>query len=141
MAMDGATATRKNLASRAGVSVAVANTMSGADLEFLAQKNDAGGITAKSGADIFLEGAARPSITSMGEPSYAAAGSKATRIFGEGFTGATGVTFGGTAGTAFSVVSDKVIAVTTPAKSAGTYDVVVAHPAGNATLTNGAVFA
>lgn len=65
------------------------------------------------------------------------AGGRVVQIIGVGFTGATGVTFGGTAGTSFSVVSDQLIEVTTPAKAAGAYDVVVQHPNGNSTITSG----
>ncbi|MDH3457149.1 MAG: IPT/TIG domain-containing protein [Gemmatimonadota bacterium] len=41
------------------------------------------------------------------------------------------------AGTVFSVVNATTINVTTPAGAAGQVDVVVQHPGGNATLTNG----
>ena len=57
-------------------------------------------------------------------------------ITGTGFTGATGVTFGGGSGTSFSVVNATTINVTTPA-GAGQIDVVVQHPGGDATLSNG----
>lgn len=137
---DGATSTQRDLASAAGITPAAAVAKSGADLEYLRMKREAGDATALTGADLTQRGAVRAEIYGTGESTYAAAGSKVTRIFGRNFTGATGVTFGGTAGTAFSVLSDEVIQVTTPAKGAGTYDVVVAHPDGNATLTNGVVF-
>jgi hypothetical protein len=71
----------------------------------------------------------------------AAAGGTAVVITGTYLTGATGVTFGGTAGTAFSVVNATTIHVTTPAKSAGAYNVVIAHPRGNLTVTNGFTYA
>lgn len=64
-----------------------------------------------------------------------AAGGTVVIVEGDNFTGATSVTFGGTAGTAFSVTDDNHIKVTTPAKTAGTYDVVVVKAAGNATGT------
>jgi hypothetical protein len=65
------------------------------------------------------------------------AGGTVMRVYGDNFTGATSVTFGGTAGTAFSVVDDNTIQVTSPAKTAGSYDVVVVKAAGNATLVSG----
>ena len=77
------------------------------------------------------------SVTEIQPDSGVAAGGTVLEISGTGLTGATGVTFGGTAGTAFSVVDSKNIAVTTPAKAAGTYDVVVLHPGGNKTITGG----
>lgn len=138
---DGATSTQRDLASRAGITPAAAVLKSGADLELAVATREAGGATALTGADLKQRGAVRPEIYAAGASSYAAAGSEVTRIVGRNFTGATGVTFGGTAGTSFSVVSDEVIQVTTPAKSADTYDVVVAHPEGDATLVDGAVFA
>lgn len=66
-----------------------------------------------------------------------AAGGEVVLVDGDNLTGATSVTFGGTAGTAFTVVDDNTIRVTTPAKAAGTYDVVVVKGAGNGTLTAG----
>jgi hypothetical protein len=68
-----------------------------------------------------------------------AAGGTALVIEGDNFTGATGVTFGGTAGTSFSVADDNKILVTTPAKTAGTYDVVVQKVAGGNVTKTGAV--
>lgn len=70
-----------------------------------------------------------------------AAGGTVVIVKGDNFIGATGVTFGGTAGTNFSVVDADTIKVTTPAKAAGTYDVVVTKGAGNGTLVAGAKFA
>lgn len=138
---DGATSTQLALASRAGITPAAAILKSGADLEYLAKTREAGGATVLTGADLEQRGAVRAEIYATGKSSYATAGSEVTRIIGRNFTGATAVSFGGTAGTSFSVISDEVIQVTTPAKAAATYDVVVAHPDGNATLTAGAVFA
>ena len=51
------------------------------------------------------------------------------------------MTFGGTEGTAFSVVNAKTIEVTAPAKTAGTYDVVVQNPAGDKTQTGAVTYA
>ena len=69
-----------------------------------------------------------------------AAGGSVVYVDGDNFTGATGVTFGGSAGTSFSVVNDNTIKVTTPAKTAGSYDVVVTKAAGNSTLTGAVTF-
>lgn len=69
-----------------------------------------------------------------------AAGGEVVLIDGDNLTGATSVTFGGTAGTAFSVLNDNTIQVTTPAKAAGSYDVVVVKGAGNGTLTAGVTY-
>ncbi len=66
-----------------------------------------------------------------------AAGGTVVTISGSNLDGVTGVTFGGTAGTAFSVVDRNTVRVTTPAKAAGAYDVVLADDGGNITKTNG----
>lgn len=66
-----------------------------------------------------------------------AAGGTVVSIFGDGLTGATGLTFGGDAGTAFAVVNDNEVKATTPVHAAGAVDVVVLHPGGNYTLTDG----
>lgn len=69
-----------------------------------------------------------------------AAGGTNVTITGTDFSGAEGVTFGGTAATNFKVVSNTRITCTTPAKTAGTYNVVVQDDAGDATKTNGFVY-
>lgn len=66
-----------------------------------------------------------------------AAGGTVVFIDGTDFAGAEGVTFGGTAGTAFQVISNTRIKVTTPAKTAGPYAVVVKDDAGDVTKANG----
>ena len=68
------------------------------------------------------------------------AGGQVVLVNGDNLTGATSVTFGGTAGTVFSVVDDNTIRVTTPAKAAGSYDVVVVKGAGNGTLSAGVTY-
>lgn len=68
-----------------------------------------------------------------------AAGGTALFVYGDNFTGATGVTFGGTAGTVFSVVDDNTIRVTSPAKTAGAYAVVVTKGVGNSNSLANAV--
>lgn len=66
-----------------------------------------------------------------------AAGGTPVVITGTNFSGAVGVTFGGTAATAFKVVSNTKITCTTPAKTAGAYNVVVTDDSGAVTKTNG----
>lgn len=142
--LDGATTVREELRRDANVTHAVAQTQSGADLEFAKFQRFSGGVKG-SGADVD-QADAKCFVVACGESTYAAAGGKVTRIIGQGFqagpsgNAATAVQFGGTPGTAFSIVNDKVIQVTTPAKGAGTYDLVVVHADGNFTLVNGVVF-
>lgn len=69
------------------------------------------------------------------------AGGTPVVIKGTNLAGAEGVTFGGTAGTAFQVISNTEIHVTTPAKSAGAYAVVVKDDAGDVTKANGFTYA
>ena len=82
----------------------------------------------------------RTADVSANVKSLPAAGGTVVLIDGDNFTGATSVTFGGTAGTAFSVVNDDTIQVTAPAKTAGSYDVVVVKAAGNATGTGAVTY-
>ena len=70
-----------------------------------------------------------------------AAGGTVVTITGTNLAGVEGVTFGGTAGTALVVVSETQLRVTTPAKTAGAYDVVVKDDAGDVTETNGYTYA
>lgn len=70
-----------------------------------------------------------------------AAGGTALVVYGDNFTAATGVTFGGTSGTSFSAVDDNTIHVTSPAKAAGAYAVVVTKGVGNSnSLANGVTY-
>jgi hypothetical protein len=69
------------------------------------------------------------------------AGGTVVTIDGDNFTGVTAVTFGGTAGTAFSVVDDNTIKVTTPAKAAAAYDVVLDKGSTDTTVTGGFTYA
>ena len=74
--------------------------------------------------------------------SLKAAGGEVVHLSGLNLTGVTGVTFGGTAGTALDVTkaADGVILVTSPAKAAGTYDIVVTDAVGSFTIVGGAVY-
>lgn len=76
-------------------------------------------------------------ITTVVPATGLAAGGTVVTINGTDFGGAEGVTFGGTAGTAFKRISNTRVQVTTPAKTAGAYNVVVKDDAGDVTKTNG----
>lgn len=65
-----------------------------------------------------------------GSTTLATAGGKAIEILGVNFTGATAVTFGGVAATNFVVADDTHIEAVYPAKTAGTYPVIVTTPGG-----------
>lgn len=66
-----------------------------------------------------------------------AAGGTVVTITGTNLAGSEGVTFGGTPGTAFKVISNTQVQVTTPAKTAGAYNVVVKDDSGDVTKTSG----
>lgn len=78
-----------------------------------------------------------PTISTVFPATGAAAGGTVVTVTGTGFTPATTVTFGGTAGTAVSVKNLTTLTVTTPAKTAGAYNVVATTVGGVATKTNG----
>jgi hypothetical protein len=77
------------------------------------------------------------SVSAITPATGPAAGGTVVRISGSNLAGAAGVTFGGTAGTAFSLLNDGRLQVTTPAKTAGAYNVVVTDDNGDLTVTNG----
>lgn len=58
-------------------------------------------------------------------------------LSGSNFTGTTGVTIGGTACTSVVVVNGSTVTCVTPAKAAGTYDVILTTPEGSDTLAGG----
>jgi primosomal replication protein N len=93
----------------------------------------AGGNATLPGGFTYL---AAPTVTEVVPAIGPQTGGTAVEVRGTDFTGSTGVTFGGLAGTAFSVQNQTRINVTTPA-GVGQVDVVVQHPGGDATLTNG----
>jgi IPT/TIG domain len=72
-----------------------------------------------------------PLLTGLAPNNGGVAGATAVVITGAGFTGATAVTFGGTAATAIVVVDNNTITCSSPAKTAGTYDVIVTTPKGS----------
>lgn len=69
-----------------------------------------------------------------------AAGGSQIVINGEHFTGTTNVTVGGTAVTAFTVLSDSTIVATVPAKTAGSYPLVVTNATGASTTGGNLVY-
>jgi hypothetical protein len=77
-----------------------------------------------------------PVVTGLTPTGVATAGGKPVVVTGINFTGATGVTVGGTAVTTFTVIDSRTVLIVSPAKSAGTYDVVVTT-AGGASPTTG----
>ena len=83
-----------------------------------------------------------PAITSLSYPGSATAvdpaGGETITITGTGFVSGASVTVGGTAAPAVSFVSATTLTITTPAKVAGDYDVVVTNiDTGSATFING----
>jgi hypothetical protein len=83
-----------------------------------------------------------PAITSLSYPGSATAadtaGGETITITGTGFVTGVTVTVGGTAAPAVSFVSATTLTITTPAKAAGDYDVVVTNTdTGSATFING----
>ena len=71
-----------------------------------------------------------PTLTSLTPATGSTAGGTIVTLTGTNFTGATGVTFGGTAATVFNVVNATTITCTTPARSAGSVNVLVTTPGG-----------
>jgi hypothetical protein len=73
-----------------------------------------------------------PNVLSVTPATGLAAGGTAVTIRGSSFTGTTGsgVKFGPTAATSVVVVNDGTITCTSPAKTAGAYDVTVTTPNG-----------
>ncbi len=81
-------------------------------------------------------GAPLPTLSACSISTDTTSGGTPFTLTGTGLSGATGVTIGGTACTSVVVVSSTSITAVTPAKAAGTYDVVVTTPGGTATLVN-----
>ncbi|MGH7027797.1 putative Ig domain-containing protein [Brevundimonas sp.] len=71
-----------------------------------------------------------PTVTSISPASGPSSGGGAVTITGTNFTGATAVTFGATAAASFTVNSATSITATSPANSAGTYDITVTTAGG-----------
>lgn len=79
-------------------------------------------------------------VTSISPAAGPAAGGTVVTITGTNLAGVEGVTFGGTAGTSLQRISSTQVKITTPAKTAGTYNVVTQDDAGDVTTTNGFVY-
>ena len=71
-----------------------------------------------------------PAIGTLSPTSVAPAGGAMVQVAGSSFTGATAVTVGGTAATSFTVIDDPSLVFVAPAKTAGTYPVVVTNGVG-----------
>ncbi|WP_280389798.1 IPT/TIG domain-containing protein [Nocardia wallacei] len=79
----------------------------------------------------FTATASVPTIAShMPAGTLAAAGGESVVLLGQHFTGTTAVTVGGTAAGDFTIVNDTTLAITTPAKTAGSHNVVVTNATG-----------
>lgn len=79
-------------------------------------------------------GSVVPTIASVSPTTVGTAGGDLIVITGNQFTGTTGVTLGGTACTHVTVLSDGKIVCNTPAKTAGSYALVVTNGAGASTV-------
>ncbi|MFF5228450.1 phage tail tube protein [Dactylosporangium sp. NPDC000521] len=80
---------------------------------------------------------ALPVVSALSPGTGPAVGGTPVIVKGRKLTGATAVTFGGTNATNFIVVDDTRIVATSPAKAAGTYDVLVTTPGGVSANTAG----
>lgn len=89
------------------------------------QRETAGSITAPA-----LDTPAAPVIYSMSDQAGPTAGGEIVTVTGQGFTGVISVTMGGTAVTDYEVNSAFQITLITPAKAAGTHNVVVTNGTG-----------
>lgn len=76
-------------------------------------------------------------IISVSPASGAQVGGTVVTIKGEHLDGVTSVTFGGTAGTALTVVSQRELKVTTPAKTAGPVTVAAVDDSGTVSKASG----
>lgn len=77
-----------------------------------------------------LDTPAVPVVYSLSDTTGPAAGGEIVIVSGYGFTGVTGVTMGGTAVTDYEVNSPYQITLITPAKTAGSHNVVVTNATG-----------
>ena len=99
------------------------------------------GSATKSGAFSYTDTAPpTATATSISPTQGPISGGTVVTLTGTELMGATAVSVGGKAGTSFSVIDSTHVRFTTPAKSAGTFDVVVTTPNGNATLSPGFAF-
>ncbi|MGA9333746.1 MAG: midcut-by-XrtH protein [Rudaea sp.] len=84
-------------------------------------------------ADVTVVAALNAAFPSSGT----ASGGTGITLTGTALTGATAVTFGGIAATSVNVVNSTTVTAVTPAHATGSVDIIVATPAGGATLVNG----
>jgi alpha-tubulin suppressor-like RCC1 family protein/chitodextrinase len=85
------------------------------------------------GADVVFTTLAGPTIVSLSPTSGTTDGGTSVTITGTNLTGTTVVTFGGAAATAVTAVNATIVTCVTPAKAAGTVDVILTTPGGQAT--------
>jgi RHS repeat-associated protein len=88
-----------------------------------------GGPSAASPADQFSY-ASVPAVTSISAAAGPVSGGTSVTITGTGFTSVSAVSFGSVPAASYTVVSGTQIMATSPAQSAGTFDVTVATPGG-----------
>ncbi|WP_280465242.1 IPT/TIG domain-containing protein [Nocardia brasiliensis] len=89
------------------------------------------GVPALLAAMDFAQTASVPTIASyIPAGNLAAAGGESIVLSGQHFTGVTAVTFGGTAATDYTLVNDTTLAIVTPAKTAGSHNLVVTNATG-----------
>ncbi|GGP22624.1 IPT/TIG domain-containing protein [Silvimonas iriomotensis] len=98
-----------------------------------------GGTSSVTGADAFTY-LPLPAVSGLSPTSGPTAGGTRVTLSGSGFTGATAVRFGGTAGSSVVVNSDSSISVTSPASSAGAYDITVTTPNGTSSTGSADLF-
>lgn len=81
-----------------------------------------------------------PTLTAVTATSGSASGGLGVTITGTNLTGTTSLTFDGIAATSVNVVNATTVTAVTPAHVAGSVDVAIATPEGDATLANGFTF-
>jgi hypothetical protein len=74
-------------------------------------------------------------VASATPSTVAVAGGTAVTFRGDNLTGVTAITLGGTGFTAVTVVDERTVTATSPAKTAGTHDVVFTDDSGTVTKT------
>lgn len=74
-----------------------------------------------------------PVITNVSPNSGTTGGGTVVTLTGTGFLSATSATFGGTPGTGIQIINDTQMKVTSPAKTAGTFHIIVTNAAGAST--------
>ncbi|MBO9534844.1 MAG: IPT/TIG domain-containing protein, partial [Solirubrobacteraceae bacterium] len=96
-----------------------------------------GGQSANTSADDYTY-VAPPTVTNLSPNAGPVAGGTSVTITGTNFTSASAVTFGGTNATSYTVVNSTTITATSPARTAGTYDVLVTTPVGGTSANTSA---